>query len=85
MKKFIIAIIVLCFPYFVSGGALGTAKIHGKVLKYDKNSVTLVLENNHKLEVPRETIKEPKLKRNKKVVALFTATELMELFKNKKQ
>ncbi len=85
MKIIIIAIIALCVPYFVSAGALGTAKIHGKVLKYDKNSVTLVLENDHKLKVPRETIKEPKLKRNKKVVALFTAIELMELFKNKNQ
>ena len=85
MKTLIIVTIVLCFSYFALAGALGTAKIHGKVLKYNKDSVTLVLENNHRLEVPRETIKASKLKRNKEVVALFTATELMALFKNKNQ
>ena len=84
MKKIIIVIVALCLPYFVSAGALGTAKIHGKVLKYDKNNVTVLLENDHRLTVPRDSIKKSKLKRNKNVVALFTASELMELFKNNK-
>ena len=79
MKVFIISL-MLFISQFSFAGITGETKITGRVLKYNKDTVTLSQYGNRKVTVPRSTIKKDfkKLKTGLLVTAVFSAEEIMD-------
>ncbi len=85
MKKLLIG---FSLTWFLSlsisavAGIIGDLKITGKVLKYNKNTVTLSYAGKKKITVPRSKIDSSvKLKSGKIVTAVYSGEEVMELIK----
>lgn len=78
MKLLIIFCVLLSFQYVFSG-IVGDTEITGRVLKYDRQTVTLLQYRNKKVTVPRSSIKKTfrKLKTGMVVTAVFSAEDIM--------
>ena len=71
--------VLFSFQYAFSG-IVGDTKITGKVLKYDKKTVTISQYRDKKVTVPRSALKKKfkKLKTGQIVTAVFSAEEIMD-------
>ena len=78
-KLLIIFCLLFSFQYVFSG-IVGETKITGRVLKYDKHTVTLSHYRNKRITVPRSSIKNnsKKLKTGMVVTAVFSAEDIMD-------
>ncbi len=78
----IVLSLLLSFSFSVYSGIAGDIKVTGKVLKYNKETVTLQLGlEKDKLTVPRKFIdlkESDKLRTGKMVTVVFSAEEIME-------
>ena len=85
MKKLLIALSLTWFlslSLFTFAGIIGDVKIIGKVLKYNKNTVTLSYLGKQKMTVPRSKIDSSvKLKSGKIVTIVYSGDEVMEMIK----
>ena len=79
MKLLVMLCLLFSFQYAFSG-IIGETKITGRVLKYDKKTVTLSQYRNKKVTVPRSSLKKSfkKLKTGIMVTAVFSAEEIMD-------
>ena len=71
--------LLFSFQYAFSG-IVGDTQITGRVLKYDKKTVTLSQYRNKKVTVPRSSLKKSskKLKTGMMATAVFSAEEIMD-------
>ena len=77
----ILVMLCLLFSFqYAFAGIIGDTKITGKVLKYDKKTVTISQYRNKKVTVPRSSLKKSfkKLKTGIMVTAVFSAEEIMD-------
>ena len=85
MKKLLIAISLswfLSLSVSAFAGIIGDLKVTGKVLKYNKDTVTLSYLGKKKMTVPRSKIDSSvKLKSGKIVTAVFSNQEVIEMIK----
>ena len=79
VKWLIVFCALLSFQYAFSG-IVGDTKITGRVLKYNKQTVTLSQYRNKKITVPRSSLKKnfKKLKTGMMVTAVFSAEDIMD-------
>ena len=84
MKLLTAFFLLFSFQYTFSG-IVGDTKITGRVLKYNTQTVTLLLYRNKKITVPRSSIKRDfkKLKTGLLVTAVFSSEEVMDAVKMK--
>lgn len=78
IKLLIVCCVLFSFQYAFSG-IVGDTKITGRVLSYNKQTVTLSQYRNKKVTVPRSSVKKTfkKLKTGITVTAVFSAEEVM--------
>ena len=78
-KLLVVCCLLFSFQYVYSG-IVGETKITGRVLKYDKHTVTLSHYRNKKITVPRSSLKKSfkKLKTGMVVTAVFSAEDIMD-------
>ena len=84
MKILLIILILpaLFFSFFMLAGIRGPIIVTGKVVKYDRDTVTLSQMVEQEVIVPRHLIpKQFELKTGKKVSAFFNAKEITETYK----
>ena len=81
MKLFII--IALFVVQYASAGIVGDTRITGRVLKYNKKTVTLSQYGKRKVTVPINSLKKDfkKLKTGILVTAVFSTEEIMKKIK----
>lgn len=79
IRLLIIYYVLLSFQYAFSG-IVGDTKITGRVLKYDKHTVTLSQYRDQKVTVPRSSLKKnfKKLKTGIIATAVFSAEDIMD-------
>ncbi|MDE0151740.1 MAG: hypothetical protein OXK80_04500 [Bdellovibrionales bacterium] len=78
MKLFILSLLLV--SQFAFSGIIGETRITGRVLKYDKSTVTLSQYGNRKITVPKSSLEKNfnKLKTGLLVTAVFSAEEVMD-------
>ena len=83
--KILLLILILpsvFFSFFIFAGTRGPIIVTGKVVEYDKDTVTLSQMVEQKVIVPRNLIpKQFKLETGKKVSAFFNPEEISEVYK----
>ena len=87
MKKLLIIGCVLCSFQYAFSGIIGDVEITGRVLKYDKKTVTLSHYRDKKVTVPRSSLKKSfkKLKTGIVATAVFSAEEVMNQIQEQTQ
>ncbi len=77
--KFLPLLLLFIFQYSFAG-IVGEVEVIGRVLKYDKRTVTLSQYGNRKLTVPRSSIRKrfKRLKTGLLVTAVFSSEEIMD-------
>ena len=85
MKNIFIILIVVVFSFLSFSAIVGTAKVEGIIISYNKHTVTLS-QKGKKTKVPRKSI--PgffKIKTGNQVYALFDGPDIMKALKKQKQ
>ena len=79
IKLLILCCLLFSFQYAFSG-IVGDTQITGRVLKYNKRTVTISQYRNKKVTVPRSSLKKnsKKLKTGMMVTAVFSPEEIMD-------
>ena len=72
MKYFLICLLFFVFQYASYAGIEGNTEITGKVISFDKRTVTLSVLGERKLTVSKRS-----LKKGITITAVFTAEEIM--------
>ena len=78
--KFLVIFLFVFLISYTFAGIVGDTRITGRVLKYDKETVTLSQYSNKQIVVPRKSIEKrffKKLKTGIVVTAVFSADEIM--------
>ena len=81
--KHILIILLFVFSHLAFSAVYGTAKIKGKIVSYDKNTVTLS-QNGKKIKVSKKSIPSSfKIKGGNEVYALISAEEVIKRLQKK--
>ena len=82
MKKFLLCLSLLLSSYSYAL-VYGKVEVHGKVVSYNKKTVTLQQKTGKKIKVPRQAVQTKKIRTRQKVHALLKIEDLKKKSKVK--